>query len=454
MSSSPIDLSTLGNSGNYGIDVQTTVAEIIAADSVPEQQLESQQSTLTSQTNALDAIQSDFQSLQTAAQALTNPVGAFSSIAATSSDTSVLTASATTAATAATHSVVVNSLATTSTEYTDPPASSTATFGTGSFDISVGGGTPTPINVTSSNNTLSGIAAAINQANAGVSAFVVTDSSGSRLALYSNTTGAPGNITISNNTTGLSFKDAVTGTDASVTVDGVPIDSSTNTVSGAIPGVTLNLQNANPNETIALSVAPDTSQATTAINNFVSAYNKVVQDINAQFTVSSSGSSSTTQPLESDSTVRMLQQELLSSVNFSPSGSGSGSIVNLSSLGVNLNADGTLSVDSSTLSSALTNNYSAVQSFMQGTAGFGSNLTGMLSQVLDPQGPIALDLQGISQSSQSLGQQISDMQTYLQQQQQTLTQEYTQVDVTLQQLPTLTSQIDAELGMNNSSSNG
>lgn len=450
MSSSPIDLSTLGNSGNYGIDVQTTVAEIIAADSVPMQQLQQQQATLSSQTSALTGIQSDFQSLQTAAQALNNPVGAFSSIAANSSDTGVLTASAATNASPGNHTVVVNSLATTSAEYTDPPASSTATFGTGSFDISVGGGTAVTIHVTSSNNTLSGIAAQINQQNAGVTAFVVNDSSGSRLALYSNTTGAPGDIAISKNSTSLSFTKAVQGLDASLTVDGVPIDSATNTVSGAISGVTLNLQNANPGETVGVSVGPDTSQATTAINNFVDAYNKVVKDINTQFTVTSSGSSSTVQPLESDSTVRMLQQELLSAVNFSPSEDGS--IANLSSIGVNLNADGTLSVDSSKLSSALQNNYSDVQSFMQSSSSFGSNFTGMLNQVLDPAGPIALDLQGFSQSSQSFGQQISDMQTYLRQQQTTLLAEYTQVDTTLQQIPTLTSQLDAELGFSSSKS--
>ena len=103
-----------------------------------------------------------------------------------------------------------------------------------------------PVNSAHSTNTLNGLATYINNQNLGVKASVITDSSGSRLALVSQTSGAAGEITLSNDTTGtngkgMGFTDAVDGKDASLTVDGIPIDSASNTVTGVIPGVTLTL---------------------------------------------------------------------------------------------------------------------------------------------------------------------------------------------------------------------
>src|SRR4029077_14327053 len=94
-------------------------------------------------------------------------------------------------------------------------------------------------------------------------------------------------VTHSARWTGLNFTKPVTGTNASLTIDNIPISSATNTVTGAIQGVTLNLVAANLNATVTLNVSPDATQATTAINQFVTAYNKVLGDINAQYVVDS-----------------------------------------------------------------------------------------------------------------------------------------------------------------------
>src|SRR5208282_1742706 len=125
---------------------------------------------------------------------------------------------------------------------------------------------PVTVNITSANNTLTQLAASINNQNDGITASVVQDANGARLALASNTSGAPGDLTVSNNTTSLNFNKAVTGVNASLTVDGVPISSTTNTVSNVINGVTLSLAAPSPNTPVSLTVAPDTSQATSAIN--------------------------------------------------------------------------------------------------------------------------------------------------------------------------------------------
>ena len=108
------------------------------------------------------------------------------------------------------------------------------------------------------------------------------------LALASNTEGASGNITISGNTSGLTFNQAVTGANASLTVDGVPITSTSNSVTGVIPGVTSSISPAlPPNTNVSLTLSPDVQQAGDAISAFVTAWNKVVGDINTQFSVQS-----------------------------------------------------------------------------------------------------------------------------------------------------------------------
>jgi flagellar hook-associated protein 2 len=150
-------------------------------------------------------------------------------------------------------------------------------------------------------------------------------------------------------------------------------------------------------------------------------------------------------PLEGDGSLRQAQSALFSAVNFAVSGNGG--IVNLASLGVNLNNDGTLSVDSGALSSALASNFSKVQTFLQSTSsGFAGNFYSSLTNLIDPSaGVLGLDAQGIAQSSQDLTQQISDLQANLAIKQQNLTLVYSQVNATLQELPLLQAQLSQQL---------
>src|SRR5579884_2625419 len=257
------------------------VDQAIQAASGPLQLMQQQLATLSGQAAALNEIEGKLTALETAIQTLSDPLGPLAAMAATSSNPSIVTATAATGATAGSHLVVVNALATTSSAYSAAFASASTPLNTGSFTLQVGSGTPVTVTVDSTNNTLSGLAATINGLNAGVTASVVTDSSGARLVLVSGTSGSAGTITISNDTVGLGFT-VNAGTDASLTVDGVPISSGSNQVRGVISGVTLNLQSAAPGTTVAISVASDTGAITTAIENFVSAYNALIQDINSQ----------------------------------------------------------------------------------------------------------------------------------------------------------------------------
>lgn len=108
---------------------------------------------------------------------------------------------------------------------------------------------------------------------------------------------------------------------------------------------------------------------------------------------------------------------------------------------------GHVTVDQGALSSALSSNYSSVQNFLQSTSnGFAGNLGTVLTNLTDSgSGTLGLDAQGISQSSQSLGQHISDLQAALFVKQQALIKVYSQVNTTLQELPLLQAQISQQL---------
>jgi len=436
--------SASGTSGfGQGINVQQFVQYALANQQASITALQNQQTSLNSQSTELSKISTDLNTLDNAVFALTDPLGVLSSQTATSSNSSVLNATASSTATAGTHSITVNSLATTSSYSTGALASSSTTISLGTFQIQVGSNTPVTVTVGSANNTLSALAASINSQNAGVSASVIQDANGYRLALVSSATGTPGDVTISGNTTSLTFTKAVAGTNASLVVDGIPISSASNTVSNVINGVTLNLGSPSTGTPVTLNVGPDTTQITGAINSLVSAYNTVVGEINTQFTVASDGSGGG--PLEADNTLRDVQSQILGAISYSVSGNNG--IVNLASLGVNLNNDGTLSVDSGALASALSSNYSAVQNFLQNaTTGFAQNLSNVLSNVNSPAtGLLSIDAQSITSTSQGITSQLSDLQASLAVQQANLTKVYAQVNTTLQELPALQSQISQQL---------
>jgi flagellar hook-associated protein 2 len=222
----------------------------------------------------------------------------------------------------------------------------------------------------------------------------------------------------------------------------VPISSATNTVSNVINGVTLNLTGPTPALSPAtLTISPDTNTISTAINAFVTAYNTAITAINAQFTVGAGGAP----PLEADGSLRDAQQQLLSAITYSTSGVGGS--VNLASLGINTNNDGTLSVDSGALSNALSSNFSGVQTFFQAAStGFATNLTTALNNLNGPaNGELTLDAQALSQSSTALGTKISDLQANLAVQTQNLTLVYSQVNTTLEELPLLQQQLSQQL---------
>lgn len=432
-----------------GIDVNTFVQLALGGDQANINNLQNQETGINTQSSALAQIISLLTALKSTASALNDPLGVVNSEVAVSSNLNAVTATAASTATSGTHTIAVTSLATTSSFYSDAVATSTTPLATGdTISISTGGAPVATVTVDSTNNTLTKIAAAINAQTTAVRASVINDANGARLAFVSAASGAPGNLAVTGSlhrtdTTAITFNQAVAGLNAVLTVDSVPISSTTNTVSNVINGVTLNLAGATGNTPVTLTVAPDTSSIATAINQLVSSYNTAISAINAQFKVSANGTGGG--PLEADGSLREAQQTLLAAITHSVAGSGGQ--VNLTNLGINVNNDGTLTVNSGGLSTALSSNFSGVQSFLQtASTGFAGNLNTVLSSLTDSiSGVLGLDANGLTQSSRALSQQVSDLQSAMAIKQQNLIAVYARVNTTLQELPLLQSQLSQQL---------
>ena len=437
-----ISLNQTTASQGAGIDVSSIVDQIIFAEQAPERIWQQQQIALATQTSSLNSLSSGVNALKDKVQALSDLSGAFAAQVATSSQPDLVTVNAQSNASAGVHMLIINHLATVSSYYTDPVASSSTTLAHGTFTLAGGQGTSL-IAIDASNDTLDKLSAYINANNYGVQASVINDADGARLALVSKTSGLPGDLSITPNNTGLVFQKSADGINASFSLDGVPLSSTTNTVSSPLPGVTLNLLAANPAKPVTISVGPDTAGITQAINDFVSAYNSAIGSVNSQFRASANGGAG---PLANNSALRSLQSSLLSDVTFSVTGNNG--VVNLASIGIDLQNDGTLSVDSSKLSSALSTQFADVKTFFQSgvAGGFGNNFSSDLTALTSPAtGLLSLNLSENSANQQALTRQINDFEDRLTNRRQFLINQYSQVDAMLRQYPLILAQITGQL---------
>jgi flagellar hook-associated protein 2 len=453
-----IDLSQIleaaTGSSSSGIDVTAAVNAAVTAAEAPENVWENEESTLATQTSDLNVLQTNTTSLDNDVQALNSITGPLASVTVNSSDSGVVTASAAPGSATGDSTIVVNSLASTASYSSSAVTDATTDLPAETITITPAGGTATTITTGSGVNTLTDLENAINTAGIGVTASIVTDSTGSRLAIVSNTSGSAGNFTVTSSAGSFGFTAGATGANASLTVNGINISSASNTVTGAIPGVTLNLVSASPGTQVNLSIAPDTTAVSTAINQFVTDYNTLIGDLNKEFTnTPGTGQGS----LAQDPSVQTLQSDLLGSLSYTATtGSGSSATAtSLASLGITVNTDGTLTVNSSTLNNALQNNFSQVQNFFQGTAynGFANSLDQQLTSFISPaDGAFTVDLQSISTENTGLQTDVTNFQNNiiaplkLQ-----LQAEFSAAEIALQQLPGKLKDVDAELGINNSS---
>jgi len=314
-----VGLSFGSPTSGQGFDVTTTVASIVANLQAIETPWNTQLTALKAEDTTLTTIGTDVASLNTALTALTDFQGVLASKQGSSSNTDVLalTAAGTTAV-AGSHTVTVGALASTASYYTDAVASANDLL-TGSFTVTTSSGAET-ISAGSGGESLANLVTTINSANAGVTASLINGTSGAEITIVSNNSGQAGNFTISGTLTDTSNGNKTinvnnvgqAGSDASLTVDNIPVTSSSNTVTSAIQGVTFQLlaTSASP---VQVEITNDNSDVETAVSTFVSAYNTVVGDLNTQEGNDSAGNP---EPLYGSPTVATLQEALDSALNF------------------------------------------------------------------------------------------------------------------------------------------
>ena len=260
-------------------------------------------------------------------------------------------------------------------------STSAQSFGVGNITID-----GTDVAIDSTNNSLTGIAAAINSAKgSSTAAKIISDGSGYRLQLsgvgtvdMSNLVGATGsyaNPTFSAiDPTKAPANDATysAGVNANFSLDGVNISKSTNAVSDVLTGVTFTLLKGSSTDattgmatpaTSTLTIGNDTSTITSKINNFVTSYNDIMGIINKQSVYDTT--KSTSAPLFGDSTLRGIKDAMRTMISGPVTDATAGTVNQdyslLSKIGITSNSkDGTLSVDSTILATALNTNFSAV----------------------------------------------------------------------------------------------
>jgi flagellar hook-associated protein 2 len=436
---------------------------------------ESQSTTLATQDGVLEGIENELVALQTSVQALADPAGALTAVAATSSNPTVLNASAQgTNATvqSGNYQVEVQSIASAGSVFSAPvTGGASASFlssgaTSGSLNLQIGTGSSV-VNHTiqisqGANDTLASLASYINtentQGNWGVGATVVTDATGSWLDVQSQNSGSAGALAITSNAaTSLAFTSAG-GENASITVNGVPFASASNTLSPpSIPGVTLTLQNASSTP-VEVSVGPNTDEMTNAVGNFVTAYNTLVTTINGQYVIDPTGATPAP-PLESDTSLRTRQSSILNDVAYAlPGAIGGGStlnrgLVNLASLGINMNNDGTLTIGNNaagqSFAQIVTANPAAVLNFFQNgsNTGFANIFNADLTNLTDPTaGLLNVDVSQNQAAQHDLTTDISNFQLQLSNEQKQLTSQFDAVNASLQSYPLLLQEVTETLG--------
>ncbi|HZQ87349.1 MAG TPA: flagellar filament capping protein FliD [Acidimicrobiales bacterium] len=300
-------------------------------------------------------------------------------------------------------------------------------------------GATTLSNVSTASGSLSDVIAAINGANAGMTATAVGVGNSYRLQLTSTTTGAASSLTLSPTAFLGSLGTLTTlqaGQDARLTVGSGPnayqVTSPTNQVGNALPGVTINLLKAGTGP-VTISVGADSSGMAAKVHNMISDINSVITQAKAA-TAFDPNNAVNTGPLLGDNTVEGLASGLTQAVTGAVAGSGLG---DASAVGITVNTDGTLAFDQDRFSAAMAANPQGVADLFQrlGGNGIAQQVRTFADGMSNPTtGAITAAIQGSQATVASLADQITAMQPLLDMQRQQLTLEFTQMETALSQL--------------------
>jgi flagellar hook-associated protein 2 len=209
-------------------------------------------------------------------------------------------------------------------------------------------------------------------------------------------------------------------------------------VNSAIPGVTFQLLSAQMGTPVQVVIANDNSAIESAFSSLVTAYNAVVKDVNTQEGKDSLGNA---EPLYGSPTLALIQSQLSQALL---GGTASGAINSVMQLGISVNNDGTLTLDTDTLNTALNSHFSDVTGFLQNAGSFGQNFGQTLNSLgtQAPSGTLYLAQQQNTAQEASLNASISNEETLIAEQKTSLTAELNTANEILQGIPSQLNQIN------------
>lgn len=445
------------------IDVPTLVSQLMAVERQPATLMQKQLAGVQTQISALGSLQGKMSALQDAARKLDLPQ-TWGVASASSSDANVLTASASAGALGGAHSLVVNRLAQRQTlNTTQTWASASTVFGDGSggtLTIEMGAvsagsfqadsARPATAITIPAGATLAEVRDAVNAAKAGVSASLLTDATGVRLVMSADDTGASNAFRVSGSgdpaLSDLAFDPAAGSTtrvtvsqaaqNASVTLDGVAVSATTNHLEGVLENISFDLKSTG---SATVTVSADATAMQASIQSFVSAWN----DLNSTLATQTKYDSTTKKAgaLQGDTAILSMQRQMRAILGGNVSGS---TLQNLSSAGIAIQRDGSLSVDNGKLSTALTNP-SKLQTLFAAAAGattgngIARQLDTALGSFLGTGGALTAETTALNRQVSAINDKMSSFETRMAAVQARLTAQYTGLNATLQKFGTTSS---------------
>ena len=432
-------------SGFNNIDFKSIVDILIKAERQPIERIEAQQKAEQARLTAYGNLTSALSRVQTAFAAL-KPSSAYGDLKASSSDATVLSATASSSASKGSFTINVTSLAraqvtaSAARQFNDINA---AIIDGGTFSITQNG-TTTNVDLTNV-TTLAQLRDAINAAQTGVKASIVNDGSTAdspakpfRLVLTSSTPGLANAFTVSDQTTyqaGSAGTILNLGTDATngvaldsvFTYNGIQVQSASTTVTDAVPGVTLKLFRAG---STTVTIDSDDSSLETKLKEVVDAFNTFNDFVQTQFKLPTSGT--TRAALATDPLLRGLNRQIRT--YFTADHSNSGDIQNLSSLGLRLTQSGKMELNSTALAAALSGDPDGVKTFLSDASGFAAKISGYIETLTASDGTIESTESRLQLNIDSYARRIASLEAQLVLREEALTRQFAAADQAISQM--------------------
>jgi flagellar hook-associated protein 2 len=443
-----------------GLDTAGMLKQLVALERQPITKLQQRQSNLNSVSGKLNNIKTLLTTLQEKARALDTRSEVIVS-SAVSSDESVVTATVNGQTSNGTYDVTINQLATASRSRSSAFASKTDPglfdLALSDFTIQAGSGTPYTVQIDTS-TTLQGLADEINGADLRVRATIVHSDAGYQLQIDGMDVGEANGVTITENggdPENPLFATTTAAADAQLIVDGLTITSASNTVTDAIAGVTLQLKDTTAvDEDVQIDVQSDSSSVQTKIEEFVSAYNAVMNAINAEFAFK--GTANTTNSLSGDSSLRNLQRTLMQGIGKSVSGLSS-QYNRLYAVGVQTQSDGTLTLDTAKLAEAVAADSQAVADLFATNPD--ANTTGVMASLdtainiysQSSTGILAVKIDGIAKRVAGMDDQIDRLEMRVDKYEEIMTARFAAMENLISSLKNQGSQMQSIMNSLNSS---